>query len=40
MVASGDEDGMMASLASEAGIPLAYADSMADVVEPLQAAFK
>ena len=40
VVEAGDEDGMMAGLANEAGIPFAYAESMATVVEPLQAAFK
>lgn len=40
VVEAGDEDGMMAGLANEDGIPFAYADSMATVVEPLKAAFK
>ena len=40
VVEAGDQDGAMAALAAEHGIPLAYADSMANVVEPLKAAFK
>ena len=40
VVESGDADGKMAGMAAEHGIPMAYADSMATVVDPLKAAFK
>lgn len=40
VVKDGDKDGLMASMAAKAGIPMDYADSMGTVVTPLKAAFK
>ena len=40
VVADGNKDGMMTDLASKAGIPMEEVATMADVVEPLKAAFK
>ncbi len=40
VVADGNKDGMMTDLASKAGIPMDEVTTMADVVEPLKAAFK
>ncbi len=40
VVADGNKDGLMSDLASKAGIPMDEVTTMADVVEPLKAAFK
>ncbi len=40
VVADGNKDGLMSDLASKAGIPMDEVTMMADVVEPLKAAFK
>lgn len=40
VVADGNKDGLMSDLASRAGIPMDEVTTMADVVEPLKAAFK
>lgn len=40
IVAEGDKDGMMAGLAKDNNIPIDVVNSMAEVVEPLKAAFK
>ncbi len=40
VVADGNKDGLMSDLASKAGIPMDEVATMADVVEPLKAAFK
>lgn len=40
VVADGNKDGLMSDLAAKAGIPLDEVATMADVVEPLKAAFK
>jgi hypothetical protein len=40
VVATGDQDGLMMGLASDAGIPMDVVDTMADVMAPLKAAFK
>jgi hypothetical protein len=40
VVSTGDQDGLMKGLASDAGIPMDVVDTMADVIAPLKAAFK